>query len=277
MDRRRKIRKISGAFVLLLSFTFNLHAQSGNKPAFSGKNPVLLDVVKIWDGGEHNAFTDLIRFRNAWYCVFRESSGHQHPNGRIRIISSADGVNWKSVKVFADSTLDLRDPKICVTPKGRLMVHYVGVTFDSMKVQHFTNKAHFSVDGMFWSSPRIMVADSMLPWRITWHNGFAYSIGWNKEKGLELYKSKDGIKFNSIYRFELKEFPNEATIVFKKNGDMTAIIRKENQPKGFYIGRSKAPYTEWEIKTNYMFAGGPDMIYRPDSTRMAAYRSSVYG
>jgi hypothetical protein len=29
----------------------------------------LLDLRKIWDYAEHNAMTDLIRFRNRWFCT----------------------------------------------------------------------------------------------------------------------------------------------------------------------------------------------------------------
>jgi hypothetical protein len=35
--------------------------------------PQIVSVKKIWDQGGHNAFTDLIRFNNQWFCTFRES------------------------------------------------------------------------------------------------------------------------------------------------------------------------------------------------------------
>ena len=38
--------------------------------------PELIEVSRIWDKAPHNAFTDLILFRNRWYCVFREGKGH---------------------------------------------------------------------------------------------------------------------------------------------------------------------------------------------------------
>ena len=34
--------------------------------------PELLESRKIWDAAPHNAFTDLIWFKDAWYCCFRE-------------------------------------------------------------------------------------------------------------------------------------------------------------------------------------------------------------
>ena len=32
----------------------------------------LVQVRKIWDRAPHNAFTDLVRFHDRWFCVFRE-------------------------------------------------------------------------------------------------------------------------------------------------------------------------------------------------------------
>lgn len=57
-------------------------------------------VSKIWDGPAHSAFTDLVRFNNAFYCVFREASGHFGEGGKVRVIRSTDGKAWETVKVF---------------------------------------------------------------------------------------------------------------------------------------------------------------------------------
>jgi len=50
--------------------------------------PEIVSVEKIWDRGQHNAFTDLIRFRDRWWCTFREGEGHAGDNGRVRVIVS---------------------------------------------------------------------------------------------------------------------------------------------------------------------------------------------
>ena len=39
--------------------------------------PEVDSVEKIWDAGKHNAFTDLIRWRDRWYCSFREGDAHE--------------------------------------------------------------------------------------------------------------------------------------------------------------------------------------------------------
>ena len=50
----------------------------------------IVEVKKIWDQAPHNAFTYLVRFKDRWYCVFREGKGHVSPDGALRIITSAE-------------------------------------------------------------------------------------------------------------------------------------------------------------------------------------------
>jgi hypothetical protein len=61
-------------------------------------SPVLVDVQRIWDRAPHNAFTDLIRFRDRWFCVFREARNHWGPGaqGKVRAITSDDAPWLKS-------------------------------------------------------------------------------------------------------------------------------------------------------------------------------------
>jgi hypothetical protein len=47
----------------------------------------LVESRRIWDKAPHNAFTDLIRFKDRWYCVFREGKGHVSPDGALRVIT----------------------------------------------------------------------------------------------------------------------------------------------------------------------------------------------
>ena len=80
-----------------------------------------VDVRKIWDAAPHNAFTDLARFHDEWFCVFREAEAHVGGDGKVRVIVSRDGESWTSAALIAEDGIDLRDPKICVTPDERLI------------------------------------------------------------------------------------------------------------------------------------------------------------
>src|SRR5688572_24160679 len=86
--------------------------------ASADENLKKVQVRKIWDQAPHNAFTDLVRFQDRWFCVFREGQGHVSPDGALRVIASADGEKWESAALITSPNSDLRDAKITVTPKG---------------------------------------------------------------------------------------------------------------------------------------------------------------
>ena len=137
----------------------------------------LESVRKIWDKAEHNAFTDLVRFQDRWYCVFREGSGHVSADGALRVILSDDGKEWASAALIKSATGDLRDPKICITPDNRLMLTGAEAVRKAGDARHQTF-VWFSKDGKSWSERHpIGDADYWL-WRITWHKDKAYGVGY---------------------------------------------------------------------------------------------------
>ena len=90
----------------------------------------LVSVARIWDAGAHNAFTDLIRWRNRWYCTFREGDAHVGGDGRIRVLVSADGDKWTSAALVSEAGIDLRDAKPSITPDDRLMIVAGGSVYE---------------------------------------------------------------------------------------------------------------------------------------------------
>src|SRR3954451_15331958 len=84
--------------------------------------PEIVSVKKIWDQGKHNAFTDLIRWHDKWYCSFREADAHVGGDGQLRLLVSDDGDNWQSAALIGEKGIDLRDPKLSITPDDRLMI-----------------------------------------------------------------------------------------------------------------------------------------------------------
>ena len=95
--------------------------------------PALVGVARIWDGGAHNAFTDLIRWRNRWYCTFREGDAHVGGDGRIRVLSSPGGQIWTPTALVGETGIDLRDPKLSITPDDRLMMVAGGSVYDGTR------------------------------------------------------------------------------------------------------------------------------------------------
>src|SRR6185503_5158403 len=92
-------------------------------PTTGPLNPRLLSTTKIWDAAPHNAFTDLVRFQNHFYCAFREGSAHvPGANGTIRVLKSPDGEKWSSIAQIKKPGVDLRDAKLSITPDHQLML-----------------------------------------------------------------------------------------------------------------------------------------------------------
>ena len=96
--------------------------------------PARAEVRKIWDRGAHNAFTDLRRWHGQWWCVFREAEAHVGGDGVVRVIVSGDGEKWESAAAVAERGVDLRDPKLSVTPDDRLMIVCGGSIYGGTKV-----------------------------------------------------------------------------------------------------------------------------------------------
>lgn len=86
---------------------------------------VIWDLSRITDRKKTRIeFPDLIRFRDHWYCAFREGLLHaNHPSGRGRIIRSADGERWETVALLTWESGDVREPKFSITAEGWLMVN----------------------------------------------------------------------------------------------------------------------------------------------------------
>src|SRR5581483_1223456 len=138
--------------------------------------PQIVSVTKIWDKGPHNAFTDLIRWRGQWYCTFREAEAHVGGDGKIRVLVSADGKDWSSSALVGESGIDLRDPKLSITPDDRLMIVAGGSVYKGKTLLGRQPRVTFSADGKTWTPPQRVVNEGDWLWRVTWHDGKAYGV-----------------------------------------------------------------------------------------------------
>ena len=114
--------------------------------------PENVSVRKIWDRGEHNAFSDLIRFQDRWWCTFREAKDHGPSLGQVRVIVSTDGEKWESAALLEEREVDLRDPKLSIMPDGRLMLIMGGSVYRGTPFGTRSPRVSFSADGRQWIS-----------------------------------------------------------------------------------------------------------------------------
>jgi hypothetical protein len=242
--------------------------------------PRVISVRRIWDRGEHNAFTDLIRFRGRWYCAFREGSGHRSDEGSIRVIGSADGETWDSIGSLYERGIDLREPKLSATPDGRLIMVMGGTEWRDGKYEGRRPRVSFSNDGQSWSPPQPILASGDWLWRITWFEGMAYGVsfvgggGSSAPRHAFLYRSADGVTWNQVGPLGAPDV-SETTLRFLPNGEMIAFARSSTRGVGTRLGSSWPPYQQWTWREDRVTLGGPNFIILPDGRWVAASRVAL--
>lgn len=265
--KKRRVKMLLLLFLCVLVFP----AQAVPKDL-----PNDIKIKKIWDSAGHNAFTDLIKFNGNYYCSFREGSGHvPGTDGLVRILKSSDGGNWESVALLEKPGIDLRDPKLSVTPEGRIMVIIGGSIYKGGKLLGREPQVSFSDrSGKQFSDPEKVTIDPDVVswgdwiWRVTWYKGTGYAIdyqiGPQERKGptaLYLVKTTDGKNYEKVSKLEVDGFPNESTVRFDKKGTMYVLIRRELEDKMGVWASSGAPYTQWNFKKLDFRLGGPNFIF----------------
>ncbi len=243
--------------------------------AIAGGEPTLVSVRKIWDRGEHNAFTDLVRYKDHWYCVFREGKDHVSPDGAVRILASDDGEDWESAALISIAAADLRDPKVTIAPGEKLMLSADRVTQDKEGTQHQT-LVWQSTDGRRWGDAVEIGEPNFWLWRITWHEdnatGSATALA-KDNQFVRLYSSRDGRKFETLMpSLHSDGYPNESSLVFLDDDTCYCLLRRDGQPNTGLLGISKPPYTDWQWKDLGQRIGGPHMIRLPDGRIVATVR-----
>lgn len=257
---------------------------------------------RIWGTEPYSMCTDLLRYRDRWFCTFREGQSHwgEHDHGVIRIIVSEDGEQWAAAARLVQDGADLRDPKLSIMPDGRLML----ICFRRFNPNHGrdeTNFVYFSSDGYAWDGGHEIEVGGPYRWlwRVEWHEGRAYGITyggdpvdpWNPQRSAaRLMVSTDGLTYRPLldpvtpvdYGF------SESTVRFLPDG--TAIAVSRTLGNGGAIGTAAAPYDQWQWSRvvddatreadedthdiDYHNLGGPDLIPLPDGRIVVAGRYS---
>ncbi len=214
--------------------------------------------------GRTKAFTDITFFDNQFFLVFRESDKHAFgEDGVIHIFNSIDGFQWNFIKEITMPGIDLRDPSFALNGE-ELSMYIHGSKYENQIITQFSayNLKYSKING--WLAPTDVLLDNLTvntnnisgneawPWRITWHNGTAYTVGYNGSNIFDLYTSEDGLFFKRQYAFENIPFvPSEARIRVDANGEFFVLVRRNTGST--LLGRSHNPSEEWEWFCNRKF------------------------
>ena len=254
---------------------------------------VPIKAVKIWDleatrradGGmpkdtdlRGEIHPDLVRYKGFWYCGLKES-----PLGRMRLIRSADGEKWESVRLFTwGETGQVGDCKFSVTPDGALMITtfckdriFEGIAGAEAKPRLWcASVTWLSHDGVDWghvnACPTGFSSNWVVRYFTTWFRGRGYSPCTGSGN---LYVTLDGKSWrlqaedifstwdapratasmlssfdpNDIHQKpgEAPRRPNEAVLAFDPH-DGTAHAIARTHPVFAIIGTARPPdYNQW--------------------------------
>lgn len=245
-------------------------------------------VQKIWDNGSHCAFTSLIRFKGRYYCSFREGVTHifdeqGNAEGKIRILVSDDGERWEALPLIGKEGYDLRDPKLSITPDGRLMVIAGGSIYREQRIVGRIPQVLFSEDGRTFTAPEAVILDAAASsgtdwlWRVMWDGETGYGVNYamRPDGGADLYlvSTRDGIHYGHVATLPLDGFPNETTVRMLPDGRMAMMVRRDKGDTMGYWGVSEPPFTDWKFTKMEFRVGGPDFLVLGDGTIIAGSRS----
>ncbi|MCC6683268.1 MAG: exo-alpha-sialidase [Phycisphaeraceae bacterium] len=224
----------------------------------------LVSVKKIWDKAPHNAFTDLVRYRDRLVCAFREAPAHKGgvEDSCIRIISSSDnGDTWQDEGALSDERGDIRDAKLSIMPDGRLML-LTAIQLFNKQVGSHQSLAFFTSDLKNWDGPHDVGDPDYWLWGMNWHNDVGYTVGYNAAAGYvaRLYQTTDGINYSTLVdSLDGMPKPNESSIAFK--GDTAYCLMRVFGPA--FLGTAQPPYDHWTWTKASEAVGGPKLIVLP--------------
>ncbi len=232
-------------------------------------------VRRVFHNGEHNAFTDLCRFRDQLYLTFRSCpDGHMvHPTSCIIILRSKDGGRkWDEVHRFRVALRDTRDPHFLVF-RDKLLVYtgtwYSGKTTlarDDYDLNKHLGYAAWSADGENWQSPILLEGTfGHYIWRAAAYGDKAYLCG-RRKIGFEVTVRGEGRQVESLMlesddgliwrkRAVFQEIGGDETaFLFERDGQILGIGRRGGPAQ---LLRSRPPYDKWERTDLERFIGGP--------------------
>lgn len=273
-------RVVAKTSVLIVALLFPAAASRVAESRAADKLPQVrvLSVRQVFHNGEHDAFTDLVRYQGKFYLTFRSCpDGHMvFPSASIIVLASDDARQWKQVHRFQVEQRDTRDPHFLIF-RDKLFV-YTGTWYSGptklAREDYDLNKhlgyAAYSEDGTKWQGP-IMLEGTFghYIWRAAACGDKAYLCGRRKAgfavgprgegKQVEslMLESDDGLIWRKRALFQ-ETAGDETAFLFEPDGSVLAVGRRGNAPA--QLLRSRPPYSHWDRKDLDRFVGGPLVV-----------------
>jgi hypothetical protein len=256
-------------------------------------------VGRIYSDGNHNAFTDLCRFKDRYYLTFRSCpDGHMmFPSSQIVVFGSDDTTSWDRCFSFATEGRDVRDPHFLVFNESLFVFSGTWpLKLGDPNYRDIGNHLGYcgwTNDGIQWNGPKAMESTrGYYIWRAAAYGDTAYLNGRRAKPGTVtiastsknldieacLLSSRDGFdwRLTSVLPDTAR---NEIALSFEPDGTLTALARGWQSEQAHLLS-AEPPYTEWSGHILDRQIGGPFLsrwndrllaggrISRPDDTRV---------
>ena len=237
------------------------------------------NVRRVFDNGEHNAFTDLIRYNGRFYLAFRSCpEGHGvSPTASIIVMESSDtGKTWRQVTRFSVPLRDTRDPHFLIFKQKLFVITgtwYCGPTKPkTLEMNEHLGYAIWSPDGRKWSKPRLLEGTyGHYCWRAAAFDGKAYlcarrkkdfarSPGKAEPEFVEsaMLESEDGLVWRKRALFQEVD-GDETAFLFEPDGTIVGVGRR-GRGLNAQLLKSRPPYTQWKRTDIGRYIGGPLIV-----------------
>jgi hypothetical protein len=258
------------AFLLVVVWLSVSSAEAGPKVRVE-------NIRRAFYNGEHNAFTDLIRWRDRFWLTFRSCpDGHQvAASASVIVLSSKDALTWRAEHRFSVPQRDTRDPHF-LSFKDKLFVYtgtwYAGAGVlprEQYEINQHLGYAAWTGDGETWEGPRQLEGTyGHYIWRAAAHDGSAYLCGRRKAGFSEaesgrggstimqgaLLVSDDGLIWRHRSLFQ-ETSGNETAFLFEPDGVLLALSRQGADQS--QLARARPPYLDWKRTKLPEYIGGP--------------------
>lgn len=238
------------------------------------------DPEIIVASSHHLAFPDITWHDQFWYVTYRVSDSHMAGTfSLIKVMRSADFINWEEINSFWYQGFDLRDPKFSFNDKtDSLFIHFfaVGTGQENLNVRRNLYVMYDRHNGAFYADGdfKTISMDSRYPddwlWRPIWENGYMF-VGGYRRGNVRFYKYESLNTTPVIFSKLEGKIASESTLRFY-NRNLFSIIRTESHSyfgvltethDSFFTSYSyfsKLPFTWVNLPLEQL--GGPNMVIK---------------
>lgn len=215
----------------------------------------------------HSGFTDLIMFKGRLICCYRQGDSHVSRDGRVEICTLEPPLNMRIYSRLTYPGADLRDPKLCIMPDGKIVcVAYARFTINGDSTHHTVMVSWFSDNGLSWSAAHTFGPAYWWLWRLRWHKDEAFGLAYNRgHDRVDLYKGhpRKQVECLKAHVLSLQKhglgYPNESDLYFEPGGKLWALVRRDADSFSAQLGCAYPPYTRWQWHDLKEYIGGPVM------------------